>query len=171
MNAAATRIVPLEKSGIPAVISLARSIWYAHYPGIITPEQIEYMLAAQYTVENIQFELSRGLIRWIQIYSDSELVGFASYGPITARQLKLHKLYIDPGLHGQGLGRAALEYVVKAAEELGLPEVCLNVNKQNEKAIRAYKRMGFSVAEELVVDIGSGFVMDDYVMVKKILSP
>lgn len=166
MSVAAARIEPLEPPGIPAVIQLARSIWHAHYPGIITPEQIEYMLAAQYTVANIQQELSRGIIRWIQLFHENELVGYASYGPLNAKQLKLHKLYVDPGMHGQGLGQMALDYVFRAADELGLEEVTLNVNKQNEKAIRAYKRAGFTVAQELVVDIGNGYVMDDYVMVK-----
>ena len=40
----------------------------------------------------------------------------------------------------------------------------LNVNKHNATAIRAYERNGFVKARESVTDIGSGFVMDDYVM-------
>jgi RimJ/RimL family protein N-acetyltransferase len=44
----------------------------------------------------------------------------------------------------------------------------LNVNKQNLRAIRAYERNGFFVREAVVVDIGGGFVMDDYVMAKRL---
>ncbi len=40
------------------------------------------------------------------------------------------------------------------------------VNKYNDRSINAYKRMGFAVVEEAVVDIGGGFIMDDYKMVK-----
>jgi ribosomal protein S18 acetylase RimI-like enzyme len=42
----------------------------------------------------------------------------------------------------------------------------LTVNKTNAKAIAAYRKNGFSVREPVIVDIGGGFVMDDYVMAK-----
>jgi ribosomal protein S18 acetylase RimI-like enzyme len=45
----------------------------------------------------------------------------------------------------------------------------LQVNKRNEKAIKLYRRAGFAVREEIVVDIGGGFVMDDYVMEKRLV--
>ena len=32
--------------------------------------------------------------------------------------------------------------------------------------VMAYQRNGFSIADSIVVDIGNGFVMDDYVMQK-----
>lgn len=33
-------------------------------------------------------------------------------------------------------------------------------------AIAAYRKYGFTVREEVVQDIGGGFVMDDYIMEK-----
>ena len=44
----------------------------------------------------------------------------------------------------------------------------LTVNKHNRNAIAAYGKYGFRVAESVVKDIGSGFVMDDYVMNKEV---
>jgi hypothetical protein len=46
----------------------------------------------------------------------------------------------------------------------------LRVNKRNAAAIRSYLRSGFVFQEDVVTDIGSGFVMDDYVMEKGIES-
>ena len=46
----------------------------------------------------------------------------------------------------------------------------LNVNKNNDRAISAYVRNGFVVREAVVVDIGGGFVMDDYIMAKRLES-
>jgi ribosomal protein S18 acetylase RimI-like enzyme len=42
----------------------------------------------------------------------------------------------------------------------------LSVNKRNTKAITAYQRNGFVIADSVVTDIGDGFVMDDYIMTK-----
>ena len=48
----------------------------------------------------------------------------------------------------------------------GAHRLILSVNKRNAKAIAAYKRNGFVIAESVVTDIGGGFVMDDYIMAK-----
>jgi hypothetical protein len=40
------------------------------------------------------------------------------------------------------------------------------VNKQNTKAVAAYRRNGFAVAESVVTDFGASFVMDDFIMAK-----
>jgi ribosomal protein S18 acetylase RimI-like enzyme len=42
------------------------------------------------------------------------------------------------------------------------------VNKRNPGAISFYKAAGFTIAREAVFDIGSGFVMDDYIMEKRL---
>jgi ribosomal protein S18 acetylase RimI-like enzyme len=78
--------------------------------------------------------------------------------------LKLHKLYVLVERHGQGLGRAGLARVAEVAAALGAREVSLYVNKRNQKAIRAYERAGFTIAESMTSEIGGGFVMDDYRM-------
>ena len=45
-----------------------------------------------------------------------------------------------------------------------------SVNKRNQQALGAYRRYGFVIREEVVVDIGGGFVMDDYIMTSPIRS-
>ena len=53
---------------------------------------------------------------------------------------------------------------MEVAQNLGAGEVSLYVNKKNQKAIRAYERAGFAVAESVINEFGDGFVMDDYRM-------
>ena len=49
---------------------------------------------------------------------------------------------------------------------MGAKYLRLNVNKHNEKAIKAYLRNGFVTVESVKNDIGNGFFMDDFVMQK-----
>ncbi len=151
-----------ETSDVPLLRRLAHEIWHAHYPGIISVEQIDYMLERMYAPATIEREMSEGTV-WELILVDDQAVGLLSYS-LALPQLKLHKLYVQPGHHGQGVGRAALARVKDAAVCAGARSVSLFVNKRNHKAIRAYERAGFCVAESLVSDFGSGFVMDDYRM-------
>jgi diamine N-acetyltransferase len=94
--------------------------------------------------------------------------GFASYGPTSnADEIKLHKLYLLPELHGQSLGSRLLQYVEGEVRAAGACRLILSVNKRNAKAIAAYRRNGFVIAESVVTDIGGGFVLDDYIMAKE----
>ena len=156
--------VAAQAEDIPRLQRLAAEIWRAHYPAIISIEQIDYMLARMYAADVIARELRTGVV-WELIRQDGEAVGFLSYGQEPAAGvLKLHKLYLQVGRHGQGLGQAALAYVKDVAAERGAREISLCVNKNNHKAIRAYQRAGFTIAESLVTAIGGGFVMDDHRM-------
>ena len=54
------------------------------------------------------------------------------------------------------------------AQTHGFEEVALRVNKGNTLAISRYERMGFHVRLADTQPIGSGFVMDDYVMALRV---
>jgi len=95
------------------------------------------------------------------------MIGLISVGPYGINTVKLHKLYLLPEYHGKGIGALALARVEKVARKAGAHTIVLNVNKRNAKAIRAYERAGWRISEEVVNDIGNGYVMDDFVMTKK----
>ena len=161
-----TIIEPARAEHLAEISALAGVIWRAHYPGIITPAQIDYMLARMYDVDVLRRELGSGLA-WFRALVDGELRGFASVGPTEiATEFKLHKLYVHPDWQRHGLGAALLNEIESTARARGATTLGLNVNKRNEIAIAAYRKRGFTIRESIVADIGGGFVMDDYVMVK-----
>lgn len=161
-------ITRLTESDIDLLIPLAYRIWHAHYPGIITPEQIDYMLERGYTRQVIREEIDNQGVIWLAIKSGDAMIGFASLGPYAPGAMKLHKLYLLPDYHGAGIGARALAEVEQIARDSAAAALILNVNRHNPKAIHAYERAGWHVAEEVVADIGSGFVMDDLVMTKQL---
>ena len=98
---------------------------------------------------------------------DAEPVGFAAwYRSPEPATTKLDKLYVAIEQHGRGVGRRLLDHVEDAARSDGSGTLILNVAKRNEASIAFYRRCGFSRRNEVVIDIGGGFVMDDYVMAK-----
>ena len=161
-------ITRLTESDIDILIPLAYRIWHAHYPGIITPEQIDYMLERGYTRQVILEEMNNQYVIWLAIKSGDTMIGFASLGPGAPDTMKLHKLYLLPDCHGAGIGALTLAEVEQIARDNAAAALVLNVNRHNTKAIRAYERAGWHIAEEVVVDIGNGFVMDDFVMTKQL---
>ncbi|MBT1073624.1 GNAT family N-acetyltransferase [Pelotalea chapellei] len=154
---------PLDPAEIKTMIALAHRIWHAHYPTMISVQQIDYMLEHGYTSKLINEEMKQG-VTWLAIKEGTTMIGFLAAGPYGDQTIKLHKLYLLPEYHSRGIGSLALAEVEKIAQATGAIRIVLNVNKNNQKAIRAYERSGWQITEEVVNDIGNGYVMDDYVM-------
>lgn len=159
-------IAPVAREELPVISRLAERIWPNAYRKILTDGQIRYMLAMMYDLPVLEQEYGQG-IRFDLICDGEMPVGFTSYGPCCEHSCdcaKLHKLYLDPAYHGRGIGTLALRYVIEETRSKGFKVLHLNVNRNNAAAIRAYERNGFRKIEETVTDIGSGYVMDDFVM-------
>src|SRR5215831_2102842 len=100
----AVDVLPAAEPDLPDIAALARVVWRRHYPGIISPAQIEYMLRRMYDLDTLRAELANG-IRFDRLLVDEVLVGFSSYGPGRAPETaKLHKLYVHPDQHRRGYG-------------------------------------------------------------------
>jgi GNAT superfamily N-acetyltransferase len=165
-------LAPLMRSDFDTVAALAGEIWLAHYSTIITKEQIEYMLDDRFTPANLERYLN-ACDRWMHVLRlDGKAAGYCSYALTnTPREMKLEQLYLVPTLHGRGLGKHMLEHVEAHAKQLGCDVLMLQVNKRNTTASNVYLRSGFAVREEVIVDIGKGYVMDDFIMEKRLRSP
>jgi ribosomal protein S18 acetylase RimI-like enzyme len=159
-------IGPAVSADLPAIAELAAVIWRSHYPGIISDEQIDYMLARMYDLKTLEDDMTSG-IRFDRILAGDKLVGFASYGG-HGGEMKLHKLYILPQWQRRGLGAELIRRAETSARSSGCRSLIVGVNRANRQAISAYKRNGFVVRESVKTDIGNGFVMDDYIMEKRL---
>ena len=78
----------------------------------------------------------------------------------------LHKFYIDNQKQRSGIGAELLQYVIST---LITPQTIeLTVNRQNYKAINFYFKNGFVIKETADFDIGNGYFMNDFIMIKHI---
>jgi len=161
------RIAPLAERDIAAVIDLAGVIWRHHYPGIVSMEQIDYMLAQRYTPALIRAQMQSGNAWWDKAVLDGRMIGFAQYEPYDG-SMKLDKLYVHQDCQRQGYGGRMLAHVEDEARRRGFGAVRLNVSRRNPKSIAAYRKYGYEAVDTVVADIGRGFVMDDYVMEKEL---
>ena len=154
-------------ASLAAVRTIAAEIWPQTFAPLLSPEQIPYMMNMMYAPEVMERELESGY-HFELLKVDGRTAGYISYSayeghPDTA---KLHKVYLLAEFHGRGLGQRMLDRAQQRCRELGFKSIMLAVNKGNERAMRAYRRNGFTIAEAVKVPIGGGFFMDDYLMRK-----
>ena len=154
-------MITFEKvSDIKELASLASSIWHEYWTCLLSPEQIDYMVENFQSEKAIKEQIEDENYTYYFIKSDNENVGY--FGISDKRDfLFLSKIYIRKEFRHKGIGTKAFNKIKELA--LGKP-IRLTVNKHNTNSINAYKKWGFKTIDAVVTDIGSGFVMDDYIM-------
>lgn len=147
---------------------IAYQTWPHTYGKILSNLQLDYMLDLFYSNETLCENLNKKGHCFILVKEDETYLGFASYehNYKGGNKTHLHKIYILPEAQGKKIGSMLLNKVEDFAKEDNSVAVSLNVNKYN-KAQHFYKKMGYEIISEEVIDIGHNFVMDDYVMEKK----
>ncbi len=159
------KICSATLADIPIIAKLAKEIWPIAYGEILSKDQMDYMLATFYDVEALKIQMIDSKHRFYLIQDDAlHFLGFVSFEiNCLPKKTKIHKLYMLPSCQGLGLGKLLVETVVDSALKENQQALFLNVNKYN-KALHFYKKLGFKVVSEEVIDIGNNYVMDDFVM-------
>jgi ribosomal protein S18 acetylase RimI-like enzyme len=165
MNEDSPALSRMTVDDVDAVSALARVVWQATYPALISQAQIDAMLADRYAPARMRAQLADPRHAWWVARQDGTLVAFA-HALLDDSGCKFDKLYVHPAFQRRGIGAAALHAVEGYARAHQARRVWLQVNRGNAQAIRAYEKYGFRIIESRVFDIGGGFVMDDHVMEK-----
>jgi len=150
------------------IARLADTIWREHYIPIIGAGQVDYMLEKFQSADAIAKQAAKGMV-YYTVRSEDTPVGYFAFEKMD-RELFLSKIYLLKEYRSKGLGKASMEFITARARELDCAAISLTVNKYNDRSIKAYEGMGFRKTEEAVVDIGGGYVMDDYRMAKTLRS-
>ena len=150
----------VENNQIKELADLASSIWHEYWTCLLSPEQIDYMVENFQSEKAIKEQIENENYTYYFIKSDNENGGYFGISD-KADYLFLSKLYIKKDYRHKGIGTQAFEKIKKLA---GKKPIRLTVNKYNKNTIKAYEKWGFKTIDAVVTDIGSGFVMDDYIM-------
>jgi ribosomal protein S18 acetylase RimI-like enzyme len=158
------KIVKCDTTELEEVKKLAYLIWPTAYGEILSKDQLSYMLERFYNLEALQQQDTNGQQFYLAQNEQQKFMGYVSYEiNCEPNKTKIHKIYVLPETQGNGVGKQLFEFVKTKAEEQQQKAVFLNVNKYN-KAQHFYTKLGFKIIKEEVIDIGNGYVMDDYAM-------
>ncbi len=153
---------------IQKTAELADAVWHECYAELLSLQQIEYMVDKFQSPQEIEKQIKEQSYHYYLVKNENRAVAYMGV-QVQDRQLYLSKIYILKEYRGQGLAQS----LMNKANSLGAMYACisiwLTVNKGNERAIAAYEKEGFQRIREQCVDIGAGFVMDDYVYEKTLV--
>lgn len=152
-----------SSSDIIKTACLAHQIWNQHFQSIISQQQIDYMLDQFQSYKEISEQITNQGYEYYNFVVDNRQVGYFAFCQKPNNTLFLSKIYLQKKQRGKGYAKKAFELMKNKAKENGNTMIWLTVNKKNEIAINAYKKLGMEVIREEETDIGNGFIMDDYV--------
>ncbi len=162
-----TKFIEIKIEEIPKLAKLTSSIWHEYWTQILSPEQIDYMVEKFQSEKAILEQYKNENYTYYYINEDSQNIGY--FGLSDKKDyLFLSKLYISKDYRHKGLGTKAFEKIKEIAKNKGYKSIQLTVNKYNTNTISAYDKWRFKTIDSVVTDIGSGFVMDDYIMEYKL---
>lgn len=149
---------------IPLIKEIAEKSWRKHYPGIISTEQIEYMLEQMYSETELKKHFQNPNYHYYLLGDEENILGIMGFeNHYQEKTTKLHRIYLLVEAKGKGLGKLALNFLKEQVKNTGDNRIILAVNKKNS-SYHFYISQGFTVYEEGVFEIGNGYVMDDYLM-------
>ena len=149
-------------SDIPVIKEIAEKAWRPTYDHILTEQQTLYMLDLMYNSLTLENQIKVN-IEFFMVDLAHETVCYLAVETINEQIVKLHKLYLDPTQKQKGFGRKIIQFIKDWTLKNQRNNIILNVNKNNS-AVQFYQKVGFTILEEMILDIGEGYVMDDYIM-------
>jgi GNAT superfamily N-acetyltransferase len=155
-----------NKSEMQRLSELASEIWPITFSKILSTAQIDYMLNWMYAPEKLINQLDEGHTFFFLRNKNVE-IGFCGLEENYPESglMRIHKIYLKPEFHGMGLGKFMLEKIEELARSKNLKGLHLNVNRFNN-AVQFYEKAGFETIKTEDIDIGNGFLMEDFVMQK-----
>lgn len=149
---------------ISKLAHMAKEIWEEHYTPIIGKDQVNYMVEKFQSESAIIQQIKDDYIYFI-ITRNKQPIGYLCFiKKNKINSLFLSKIYLKKPFRRMGCGRKMIQFVIQQASKLKCQSITLTVNKYNKNTILAYQKLGFIQKRELVIDIGNGFVMDDFEM-------
>ena len=151
-----------DVNDIATIREIANITWPVAYGSYISKEQLDYMLDMMYSDNSLLEQMNKGHQFYIAEQHNNP-IGFASVSKEEDNSSKLNKLYVLPTAQKTGAGKALLQKSIDYAISHAASCLYLQVNKQNN-AQHFYSKHGFTVREASILEIGGGYIMDDYIM-------
>lgn len=161
-------IVQIGADKIHEVCSIAQITWPVAFGDILSEAQLAYMMDMMYRPDVLLRQMDEGHEFYVS-YEDDQAIGFMGIEPnyLRERKVKIHKLYILPNQQGKGIGEKFVLLAEARCRALNCSVLTLNVNRYN-KALKFYEKLNFSNIKTVDIEIGQGYLMEDYVLEKAI---
>lgn len=160
---AITFLPVIDAEGIQEVAKMADEVWHEHYVGIISEEQIDYMVKEYQSVEAITEAIHKTGYDYFILNNGVSNIGYFAI-KIEEDDLFISKFYVLKEFRKQGYAKQAFQFLKGLSEAMELKTISLFTHKKNADAIAVFKKFGMNKVGSVENDYSNGYIMDDYKM-------
>lgn len=160
----------IKENELKELAEMADKIWKVHYVPIIGMEQVTYMLEKFYSFEALKNQISDGQ-KFYFILDGNLKKGFVSISRTAENTWFINKFYILPEHQSGNIGTEVMRKILSTMLSKNPNQdfnIRLTVNRQNFKAINFYFKNGFKIEKIEDFNIGNGYFMNDFIMIKNV---
>ncbi len=132
---------------VPAVQDLLVDTWHATYDPIFGREKVSEVTDSWHSISRLTSQIGQPDSAFLVALVHNEIVATSQAIRDEGGAVKLGRLYVRPMRQGGGIGRALLQATLACFPDAG--RVWLEVEPQNEPAIRFYERCGFARLDKI----------------------
>jgi len=115
-------------------------------------ETFQAYCEAAFTLAQFREEMEHPASSFWLAYVDEQLAGYLKLNfdnpheaLASTKTVQVERIYIEPVLQGQGLGKILLEFALEQARQVGAEWLWLSVWQKNPRAVSFYERYGFEI--------------------------
>lgn len=161
-----SKTVNAEQAGdFDEIRAIAENVMKNSYSANAEEGLLDYVLSNTLGNERIESNIKERNYTYKLIKFNGETAGFYSYCPAEKSGLEisggtyLSQFYIKEFARGKKMAN-------KVIASLQRP-VYLTVRKDDNKSVAIFKHLGFKIVQNIKRDIGSGYILDDFLMILK----
>lgn len=161
------QIRPATVADAEKLTELAARTFYDAFADMNTEENLKAYMSKAFTIDQLSFELSDPLAKFLLAETDGLIVGYAKLltGEVPAcvtgqHPIELVRLYVDKNYLGSGVGNDLMRASLDEARSLGHRSMYLGVWEHNHRAQSFYFRWNFRVVGSHIFQMGSDAQMD-----------
>ena len=151
------QFLPFINEDYGTVYEFMRPLWLETYGKILPEKQILFLLDKYFSKNGLSHYLALGY-QYRKI-DDCGVCVFVE----RETDVYLDKLYLLPAARGKGYPQK----VFAELQKCGKP-ITLNVNEANKRALACYKKNGFEIVRQELINLGNGMINRDFILQKPI---
>lgn len=138
------------------------------------PEDMQQYLSMNFSIDNVKAKLSDPASIFLLAYEDARAVGYAmlrvSKKPVSVlgpEPIELVRFYIEAEIIGKGYGSALMHACLEESQKNGYRTIWLGVWEKNQRAIRFYRKWGFTKVGTQEFVLGSD-LQNDHILARPV---
>lgn len=167
MQSGSYRIQSVSLEGLAELRQLSIDTFVDTFSKQNNPDNMEAYLDKAFNEAQLKSELENPDSFFYFIKSGDTTLGYLKLNTRAAQTdkvldsaLEIERIYIIQSAHGQGFGKALIEFAIEEARKRSLLCIWLGVWERNEKAIAFYKSYGFEVFDTHPFKLGDDMQRD-----------